>query len=105
MLYLNVFIYYCYCRMIAHKLAEDPLYHTVVIKDKQRFWKRILIIDDEVEKILPKKREWYEFNRESELERGRKYRQCYIQFIYSRHSYSYENCKCTTTVIYTVNQV
>ena len=33
--------------MIADRLAEDPLYHTVVIKDKQRFWKRILIIDDE----------------------------------------------------------
>ena len=25
------------------------------------------------EKILPKKREWYKFNREAELERGRKY--------------------------------
>jgi len=34
--------------MFAHKLA-DPLCHTVVIKDKQRFWKRILIIDDEVD--------------------------------------------------------
>ena len=31
--------------MIAHRL-EDPLYHTDVAKDKQRFWKRILIIDD-----------------------------------------------------------
>jgi CheY-like chemotaxis protein len=26
--------------------AEDPLYHPVVIKDNQRFWKRILIVDD-----------------------------------------------------------
>jgi CheY-like chemotaxis protein len=31
--------------MIAYSL-EDPLYHTVVVKDKQRFWKRILIVDD-----------------------------------------------------------
>ena len=35
--------------MIAHRPAEDPLYHPVVIKDKQRFWKRILIIDDEAD--------------------------------------------------------
>jgi len=27
------------------------------------------------EKILPKKREWYKFNREAELERGRKYKE------------------------------
>jgi CheY-like chemotaxis protein len=27
--------------------AEDPLFHPVVIKDEQRFWKKILIIDDE----------------------------------------------------------
>ncbi|MDQ6864583.1 MAG: response regulator [Thermoproteota archaeon] len=33
--------------MISYMLAGDPLYHTVVIKDKQRFWKRILIIDDD----------------------------------------------------------
>ncbi len=32
--------------MIAHRRAEDPLFHPVVIKDKQRFWKRILIVDD-----------------------------------------------------------
>ena len=32
--------------MIAYSL-EDPLHHTVVIKDEQRFWKRILIVDDE----------------------------------------------------------
>ena len=25
------------------------MYHTVVIKDKQRFWKRILIIDDDAD--------------------------------------------------------
>ncbi len=31
------------------RAAEDPLYHTVVIGDKQRFWKRILIVDDEVD--------------------------------------------------------
>ena len=29
-----------------HSHAEDPLYHPVLIKE-QRFWKRILIIDDE----------------------------------------------------------
>jgi CheY-like chemotaxis protein len=32
--------------MIAYRHAEDPLYHPVVIKDEQRFWKRMLIIDD-----------------------------------------------------------
>jgi len=26
--------------------TEDPLYHSVVIKQDQRFWKRILIVDD-----------------------------------------------------------
>jgi hypothetical protein len=26
--------------------AEDSLYHPVVIKQDQRFWKRILIVDD-----------------------------------------------------------
>jgi CheY-like chemotaxis protein len=30
-----------------HSHTEDPLYHPVVIKDEQRFWKRILIVDDE----------------------------------------------------------
>jgi DNA-binding response OmpR family regulator len=29
--------------------AEDPLYHPVVIKYNQRFWKRILIVDDEAD--------------------------------------------------------
>ena len=31
--------------MYSH--AEDLLYHPVVIKNEQRFWKRILIVDDE----------------------------------------------------------
>jgi CheY-like chemotaxis protein len=31
--------------MIAYRL-EDPLYQPVVIKDEQRLWKRILIVDD-----------------------------------------------------------
>jgi DNA-binding response OmpR family regulator len=30
-----------------HSCAEDPLYRTVVIKDEERFWKRILIVDDD----------------------------------------------------------
>jgi len=29
-----------------YSCAEDPLYRPVVIKDIQRFWKRILIVDD-----------------------------------------------------------
>jgi hypothetical protein len=29
--------------------AEGSLYHPVVIKDEQRFWKRILIVDDEAD--------------------------------------------------------
>ena len=32
--------------MIAHRRAQDHLYSTVVTKDEQRFWKRILIVDD-----------------------------------------------------------
>jgi len=38
--------------MIAHRLTKDPLYHTVVIRDRQQFWKRILIIDDEADVTL-----------------------------------------------------
>ena len=34
--------------MIAYRLA-DPLYQPVVVKDKQRFWKRILIVDDDAD--------------------------------------------------------
>jgi CheY-like chemotaxis protein len=30
-----------------HSRAEGPLYRPVVIKEKQRFWKRMLIVDDE----------------------------------------------------------
>ncbi|MGC2575423.1 MAG: response regulator [Candidatus Nitrosopolaris sp.] len=30
-----------------HSHIEHPSYHPVVIKDGQRFWKRILIVDDE----------------------------------------------------------
>jgi len=29
--------------------TEDPLYHPIVIHDKQRHWKRILIVDDSVD--------------------------------------------------------
>jgi two-component system catabolic regulation response regulator CreB/two-component system response regulator ChvI len=32
--------------MFAYNL-EDPLYHTDIAKHKQRFWKRILVVDDE----------------------------------------------------------
>jgi CheY-like chemotaxis protein len=32
-----------------YSCAEDSLYHPVVIKDNQRFWKRILIVDDEAD--------------------------------------------------------
>ena len=38
--------------MIYSKHAEDPLYHPVVVKDEQRFWKRILIVDDEEDVII-----------------------------------------------------
>jgi hypothetical protein len=34
--------------MIAYRL-EDPSYDTDVAKDEQRFWKRILIVDDDVD--------------------------------------------------------
>ena len=37
-------------QMIADVLvAFDPLYQTAVIKNKQRFWKRILIVDDDAD--------------------------------------------------------
>ena len=29
--------------------TEHPLYHPVVIKDEQRFWKRILVVDDDAD--------------------------------------------------------
>jgi CheY-like chemotaxis protein len=32
-----------------YSCTEDPLYHPVVIKQDQRFWKRILIVDDETD--------------------------------------------------------
>jgi two-component SAPR family response regulator len=35
--------------MIAHRRAEDQSYSTVVINDVQRHWKRILIVDDNVD--------------------------------------------------------
>ena len=35
----------------THSRADDPSYQPVVIKDKQRFWKRILIIDDDEDVI------------------------------------------------------
>jgi two-component SAPR family response regulator len=33
--------------MTDHRRTEELLYRTVSIKDKQRFWKRILIVDDD----------------------------------------------------------
>jgi CheY-like chemotaxis protein len=35
-----------------HSSAEDRSYSTVVIKDEQRFWRRILIIDDDADVTL-----------------------------------------------------
>ncbi|MFY9798378.1 MAG: hypothetical protein WAJ93_22035 [Candidatus Nitrosopolaris sp.] len=35
-----------------HSRVMDPSYHTVVIKDEQRFWKRILIVDDDADVTL-----------------------------------------------------
>jgi CheY-like chemotaxis protein len=35
-----------------HSSAEDRSYSTVVIKDERRFWKRILIIDDDADVTL-----------------------------------------------------
>ena len=33
-------------------MREDPLYHPVVIKDERRFWKTILIVDDDEDVII-----------------------------------------------------
>ena len=38
--------------MIHHTIIHDPLYGSVVVKDKQPFWKRILIIDDDADVII-----------------------------------------------------
>ena len=35
--------------MITHTLKHDPLYESVVMIDKQPFWKRILIINNGVD--------------------------------------------------------
>ena len=35
-----------------HSHPEHPSSHPVVMKDEQRFWKRILIVDDEKDIIL-----------------------------------------------------
>jgi DNA-binding response OmpR family regulator len=32
-----------------HSRAKDPLYNTAIVKDEQRYWKRILIVDDEAD--------------------------------------------------------
>jgi hypothetical protein len=32
-----------------HSRIEDPLYNPAVIKGKQRYWKRILIVDDDAD--------------------------------------------------------
>src|SRR5215467_7516995 len=32
-----------------HNFVEDRSYSAVVIKDQQRFWKRILIVDDDID--------------------------------------------------------
>jgi hypothetical protein len=38
-------------------------------------FKEVTSLSRNKENILPKKREWYKFNREAELERGRKYKE------------------------------
>jgi len=32
-----------------HNFVEDRWYSVVVIKDQQRFWKRVLIVDDDAD--------------------------------------------------------
>jgi CheY-like chemotaxis protein len=36
----------------SHTPTEDPLYHSVVTKDKECNWKRILIVDDDADLTL-----------------------------------------------------
>ena len=36
-------------QMTDHRRTEDLLYRMVSVKDKQRSWKRILIVDDDVD--------------------------------------------------------
>jgi CheY-like chemotaxis protein len=38
--------------MTVHRHAEDLLYSTVSIKDERRFWKRMLIVDDDADLTL-----------------------------------------------------
>ena len=42
---------------------------------RQKFIVKVASLSRNKEKILPKKREWYKFSREAELERGRKYKE------------------------------
>jgi DNA-binding response OmpR family regulator len=51
-----------------HNRTEDPLYHPVVIKDKQRLWKRILIVDDDEDIALTFKAGIEENNANSRIE-------------------------------------
>jgi CheY-like chemotaxis protein len=37
---------------LSHARTEDPQYHSVVIKDKECNWKRILIVDDDADLTL-----------------------------------------------------
>src|SRR5215472_440929 len=36
----------------SHARTEDPLYHSIVTKDKECNWKRILIVDDDADLTL-----------------------------------------------------
>ncbi|MGC2682624.1 MAG: response regulator [Candidatus Nitrosopolaris sp.] len=56
-------------QMIAHSSAEDPLYQPVVVKDKQRFWKRILIVDDDADVTITFKAGIEETNNDNDVNR------------------------------------
>ncbi|MFZ0223110.1 MAG: response regulator, partial [Candidatus Nitrosopolaris sp.] len=52
-----------------HSRAEDPFYQHVVVKDKQRFWKRILIVEDDADVTITFKAGIEETNNDNDANR------------------------------------
>src|SRR5215813_8998172 len=53
-----------------HNFVEDRSYSAVVIKDQQRFWKRILIVDDDIDVTMIFKEVIEESNNDVDVNKG-----------------------------------
>src|SRR5215831_19932270 len=53
-----------------HIFVEDRSYSAVVIKDQQRFWKRILIVDDDIDVTMIFKEVIEESNNDVDVNKG-----------------------------------